>query len=591
MNEYNVWESITFQTITIDELIQNIKSGKTNLTIGRRFIPGDKTNNYLEVLCDEKNKCVNYTDKDHPITSSDICGLHISTEYFKKYEKEIKDAFIEAYNNPELDIFTIPNFMFSQELLDMLLTKKDIVLNIKDVKLTSEQISQIQEHFIDATLDNKQISRRYVIGYIPYTDVLTKTNFHLDYDVITKCDYNNFVYFKENSIFETYNYITKDYKKDLIEEIYFKFTFKLLENVDKLGKKFYFKINVSNRSVLEKYLKEHNFKNIELRIYSDLYEYSYQEYINEEKKLNDLVAPIKNSNLSPFEKYIAVYNLVKNFKPYKENNDNREQARYLRYILDNDYIVCVGYTTLLQTLLDKVGVKSNCISVTVDTSYDSGFDEKNPEEISVTHGGHQRLVVDMEDDKYNIHGLYMADATWDNNLEKDYLNHALMTFDNMITNKRMFYFSTYEPILCFHTFKDYSDQVNYLIKEEMKEEEKNFLNHGIFEKTLNNSFKNVASTLLNSIRCDIRIKYFNDLLDNCKSQKDYENFFTELGQYLLLRINKPLEKETIMEANDVVQLKINNKEINTAREDYDEKDLRSFPYEVPLENDHNLSIR
>ena len=38
------------------------------------------------------------------------------------------------------------------------------------------------------------------------------------------------------------------------------------------------------------------------------------------------------------------------------------------------------------------------------------------------------IMVNMNDDKYDIHGIYMADATWDNDLEHHYFNHALLTF-------------------------------------------------------------------------------------------------------------------------------------------------------------------
>ena len=64
--------------------------------------------------------------------------------------------------------------------------------------------------------------------------------------------------------------------------------------------------------------------------------------MEEEKKLEELVKDIKTSNLSQFEKFIAVYNIVKNYKEFKENENNRDQARALRYILDNEYMVCVG---------------------------------------------------------------------------------------------------------------------------------------------------------------------------------------------------------------------------------------------------------
>ena len=49
--------------------------------------------------------------------------------------------------------------------------------------------------------------------------------------------------------------------------------------------------------------------------------------IKEEAKLEKLISPVKNSNLSPFEKYIAIYNIVKNFKEYNEAPNNSSHKK------------------------------------------------------------------------------------------------------------------------------------------------------------------------------------------------------------------------------------------------------------------------
>ena len=589
MNEYNAWENTNlFKSITIEELLKKIRNGETNLIVGRKYIPGNETHNFFETICSDKKQIINYTNHNYPIIWSKSNEIHINAEYFKKYENEIKKAFIESYNNPNLDFFFVPNFIFSQELLNRLLTKKNVSLHFKGVKLTNEQIKQIKNHFINATMDSKRISSKYIIGFISYDEIQTQSEFYISQEELINCDYYNFLYFKDNSIIKTHNISLTDNNKNLKEDKYLKVIFELLKKIDTLDKKIIFNIEVNKRSVLEKYLRDNKFRNVQLRINNDGYEYSYEEYVNEENKLYSLIEPIKNSNMTPFEKYIAVYNIVKNFKPYKENENDAEQARYLRNILYNDYIVCVGYSTLLETLLDKVGINANSISVSVDTSYDNGFDPNNPEEISVNMAGHRRVIVNLDDDKYQIHGLYMADPTWDNNLDKNYLNYSVMTFDNMINNKRMFAFDTYEPILCFHTFKDYMEQVNYLIQKEIKYQSTYQSNHNNKDKILNKSFERVANNLLNSIRCDKRIKYFTDTLMKCNNQEEYEDLFTKLGRYLLLRINNPVDKEKILYANDVVKKTIDHMESGITKEEYEARDILLFPYEVPVENDHNL---
>ena len=317
-----------------------------------------------------------------------------------------------------------------------------------------------------------------------------------------------------------------------------------------------------------------------------------QRLIDEEKILNDLIEPIKKADLSPLEKFIAVYNIVKNFKPYKENKDDLMQSRYLRYILHNDYMVCVGYATLLECLLDKVEVPADYISVIADTSYDGGFDQNNPTEKVVEQSGHARVIDNMDDDKYNIHGLYMSDPTWDNGLKKDYLNHALMTFDNMTIDKRMFFFTFYHPILSFHSFNEFSRQVNYLLKHKINEAvNSKYKIYDNMNEIVLAAYKWVAKEILKTIECDDKIRYFKSLLNECECEKDYENLFTELGHYLLIRINKPIDKEIIMQANDEVRRKIDGINENTARMDFSEIDLKVFPYQIPDDESHDITAR
>ena len=92
--------------------------------------------------------------------------------------------------------------------------------------------------------------------------------------------------------------------------------------------------------------------------------------VNELKKVTDIlnimVKDIKTSNLSPFEKYIAVYNIVKSYKKYNyflgdEDKDQKysKHSRNINLILLNDFIVCAGYAKLLEILLNIVGI-NNC---------------------------------------------------------------------------------------------------------------------------------------------------------------------------------------------------------------------------------------
>ena len=146
---------------------------------------------------------------------------------------------------------------------------------------------------------------------------------------------------------------------------------------------------------------------------------SLQEMKNLDKKMDDIVADIKESNLSPYEKYIAVYNRVisKDYRYYLDN-DNFDQyasdeSRNPYLILINKYMVCGGYASLLESLLKKVGIP--CKYWILNTSeksqafIDSIVNKGVPDDST-----HARLYVNLVDEKYGIDGYYMCDPTWDN---------------------------------------------------------------------------------------------------------------------------------------------------------------------------------
>lgn len=109
---------------------------------------------------------------------------------------------------------------------------------------------------------------------------------------------------------------------------------------------------------------------------------------------------VEGENLSPLEKTLYLYDIVKSFS-YRESTENKKDARYIPEIMQTGNIVCVGYTALLKELLQEESIPAIGFSVTI----------KNEDYESY----HQRLLVNLEDMKYNIHGIFSLDATWDSN--------------------------------------------------------------------------------------------------------------------------------------------------------------------------------
>jgi hypothetical protein len=230
---------------------------------------------------------------------------------------------------------------------------------------------------------------------------------------------------------------------------------------------------------------------------------SLDTYLSYENRLNKMVEGLES--LSPYEKYLAVYNIVKKYKPYKENEDSKSDARNIYDILDNEYMVCVGYAKLLEDLLGRVGIEAYALSSSVDV----GFDHADPkaevlgDEFVTTWGGHQRCIVNLTDPKYGIDGYYMADPTWDNNFKVDSYTHSLMSMDEYDHLDRANYnkLSIYEPqtLLDTKSLQDFFDRCNYILNKER-------LEHG-FEGGRPGTKKN-AITYKDEF--DLQIKFIQD---------------------------------------------------------------------------------
>lgn len=130
----------------------------------------------------------------------------------------------------------------------------------------------------------------------------------------------------------------------------------------------------------------------------------YQEYGNDidintlydiSCQINYITEKIKQYNLSPLERLIMVYDIVKNNFYHKEINENYLISRTLDNVLNSDYIVCVGYVALINAILKNLDINAKPIFC------------------QAGDGKHCRGIVYLDDEKYNINGVYILDPTWD----------------------------------------------------------------------------------------------------------------------------------------------------------------------------------
>ncbi len=172
--------------------------------------------------------------------------------------------------------------------------------------------------------------------------------------------------------------------------------------------------------------------------------YSISEIKEKENILNNYAKYILSSKnnmgnvkeLSPLEKYLAVYRIVTNFSHYiDEDIDHDEDEPRALYQLINPEklrIVCVGYANLMLDLLRKVGI-NDCVEVKIIALGEGKSNVPN----------HSRVSVYLKDDKYNIEGIFMADPTWDSVDESSYgdnyrpndlpIIHALLSKEEALT--------------------------------------------------------------------------------------------------------------------------------------------------------------
>lgn len=133
--------------------------------------------------------------------------------------------------------------------------------------------------------------------------------------------------------------------------------------------------------------------------YGDLHNCTVEEFLAMRETLDFFNDLVQANNLSPAEILMYAYDIMKTFR-YKENKEDKDKSRYLHNIVMTDYIVCVGYAKFMEQILKENNIKAVEVGVTCDLG--------NGE-----HGGHARNLVYLDDDKYDIHGIYAIDATWD----------------------------------------------------------------------------------------------------------------------------------------------------------------------------------
>ena len=309
-------------------------------------------------------------------------------------------------------------------------------------------------------------------------------------------------------------------------------------------------IKVDNKEAFNEFIMDKNldYPNIDIRC--NLEDVSLPDYLRMEKKLYNMVYEARH--LSPFEKYIVAYNIAKSFKKYKENE---EEARNLYSILENEYIVCVGFSNLFGDLLDKLGLKSVNMSLSVDTSYDLA--DSNLEAVEGTlketiEAGHARQIVKITDEKYGIDGVYFADPTWDNDLNNDFYNHLALTGDEVLNSRRFVWLfpRNSDELLYVNSIEEFYFKLNFILDK---------INSYNYNSNIKTSDENNLEFVLRELLFDKLEKLDPLFLKQLKEKypfinsvmywkEDLKDLIYDIGEYLVNHSNKEINGETIFKA-------------------------------------------
>ncbi len=209
-------------------------------------------------------------------------------------------------------------------------------------------------------------------------------------------------------------------------------------------------------------------------------------------------------------------------------------------------------------LLRRVDIECTKIGIGVDTSYDRGFTITNK---ATTNIGHSRVLSHIKDDKYNIDGFYISDPTWGNDLENNALLRANMTSEETESEKRLIYEENRTLITTSINFNDFNEKVNYILQKEIN----SILSSGKLTniECVLKAYSIVLKYILDVIKNIDNKKYLEFKKIKYKNEKDYCDFLTNFGHYLIKKNNCPISRKTTYQADlrvHELQFKLNRKE-------------------------------
>ena len=543
---------------TTKDYFEYIKNNGKNpcIVLKNTYDKNNKPTIIFDKIANMNNTNLVYTDEDNPIVSfeytingkkqsitfvNDIYFYMHQDEFIMQEQEIIKNRILgnKLPKNIYINSYLLTNefINFLNESSDRLSNTTLIINKIYGSKTNAKSLQNIKYKLL-SSFDNK-IFGSYRLMELPTLDVceITIPTYKEDFRYLNYLTQNAIIVFNKNILCG--------------EEEYYEYIKQIFKLLDK-NTHYNITVNVDNREKLSKSkLLDLVPNNVNLRINNYKEKYKLNEYKDNDKKIEEFIEYIKKSDLTEFEKYIEAYNFVSNYKDVNPTKsyfrNDLERSRSLKYILDNKYIVCVGYSKLLLAILDKLEIP--CYMIHTDVYDNIKEDDKS--------NGHRRLMVKIKDEKYDIDGIYLCDPTFENSLGKKSLVYSLMTFDDVKSKYKVESLQIYDLLLDFHNKNEFYRKINYLIKQNST-----------------SSFNNVSTSIFNTIleyleRLDyskyeyFKDKYsiyFNKIISEEKLYNEFKNMLDEYYEYIINLINKSVKNNTKLSAL------YNNEEKFTGRE-------------------------
>ena len=540
-------------TDNITDLINFIKEKDyyvADIEVKDSYRLNDDATSNLDMIFLEDNLSVKYTDETHPIIIYPYSTFPVVVfpDFFNKYkdlllkiktEQDIEKIQGKKNARRKVESTIIINEKFNNlvDIIDYIDDDCNCLIRIENIKLDDVILKKLRSkkiniEYFDENDKKTIISSKYAILYYTYESLKEYKKIIID-ETITARDISNLLLVPDDTIIEwkfSGDSIIKSEDYNSIE--------KALDYLEKNGKKNTVRIHVPKRvpfSQTNLYLK--SYQNPRVIVHNGESDYTLYSYVENDLYLSYLVNDIKNSNLTPYEKYMQVYNLVKNFKPYRDNPDDLDAPRSLKYIVDNKYIVCAGFANLLIALLEKVGINAYYYSVEIkETGQEKDYSR------------HARVIVNLTDKKYGIDGYYIADPTWDNSLKNNFLTHSTITFEESTQENETFKDNLELELFNINSIYEYIERVKKILsKDEDNSIEfryKDFVQKilDIF-KELNPSYYKLLQNKHQDLMNDM--KSFNPKFD----ENIYKAFIFEIGSHILTKTNKIVDRQKVVQAS------------------------------------------